>query len=237
MGTTLFYLVAGAVFLFSFLVRQQLLATYRRWSGVRTVTGRRGGEVARYILDANRLQEVPVQAVKGTLSDHYDPRNKQLRLSEANFVGNNVAATAVAAHECGHAIQDGVDYRPMELRKSLVPIASAGARFGLPLAIVGMFMGSPGLVQVGILGYAGSLLLTFLTLPVEFDASRRALAELERLHLISPEGREGARQVLRAAAMTYVAGVASSAGYLVYLLVIFGGSMMGRRRQDGSSGT
>jgi Zn-dependent membrane protease YugP len=237
METTLFYVIAGAVFLFSFIVRQRLQATYKRWSSVPTVTGKSGGQVARFILDANRLQAVPVQAVKGKLTDHYDPRKKQLRLSEGNYVGNNVAATAVAAHECGHAIQDGVDYRPMELRTSLVPVANAGARFGLPLAIMGSFMGSPVLVQVGVLGYVGAMLLTFLTLPVEFDASRRALAQLEQLQLISPDGKEGARQVLRAAAMTYVAGVASSAGYLIYLLVIFGGSLMRRPRPGGSPRT
>jgi Zn-dependent membrane protease YugP len=228
METMLFYIIAGAIFLFSMAVRQRLSSTYRRWGAVRSQTGRPGGEVARIILDANGLQTIPVQAVEGKLTDHYDPRHKQLRLSRANFVGNSVAATAVAAHECGHAIQDGVDYRPMEMRTSLVPIANVGARFGLPLAIIGSVVGATALVQVGVLGYIGAMLLTFLTLPVEFNASKRALSELDRLGLVSPDGREGAQAVLRAAAMTYVAGVASSAGYLVYLLVIFGGALFRR---------
>ena len=224
----LFYLGAGLVFLFSLAVRQHLKSTYKQWSQVRSATGRPGGQVARIILDANRLQSIPVQPVKGELTDHYDPRHKQLRLAKDNFVGTSVAATAVSAHECGHALQDADDYRPMEFRSAMIPIANAAARFGLPLAIFGSFYGSPMMVQIGILGYVGSILLTFLTLPVEFNASKRAMAQLERLDLISPDGREGADKVLRAAAMTYVAGVASSAWYLVYLVFAGGRSLFGR---------
>lgn len=222
----LFYLGAGLVFLFSLGVRQHLKSTYRRWSQVRTATGIPGGQVARTILDANGLRTVPVQPVQGELTDHYDPRSNQLRLAKGNFVGASVAATAVAAHECGHALQDADDYRPMEFRTAMVPIASAGARFGLPLAIFGSFYGSPMMVRIGILAYVGSILLTFLTLPVEFNASRRAIEQLDRLGLISSSGREGAAKVLKAAAMTYVAGVASSAWYVIYLAVVGGRSLL-----------
>ena len=224
----LFYLGAGVVFLFSLGVRQYLKSTYNRWSQVRSETGRPGGQVARMILDSNKLQAVPVEPVQGKLTDHYDPRHKLLRLARENFVGNSVAATAVSAHECGHALQDADDYRPMEFRTAMVPIANAGARFGLPLAIFGSFYGSTALVQIGTLGYVGSILLTFLTLPVEFNASKRALSQLDQLNLISPDGREGAEKVLKAAAMTYVAGVASSAWYLVYLVFLGGRSLFGR---------
>lgn len=182
--------------------------------------------MARIILDANQLQAVPVEPVQGKLTDHYDPRRKQLRLARDNFVGRSVAATAVSAHECGHALQDADDYRPMEFRSKLVPIANAGARFGIPLAIFGSFYGSTLMIQIGVLGYVGAILLTFLTLPVEFNASKRALVQLDRLDLISADGREGAKKVLKAAAMTYVAGVASSAGYLVYLLFIGGRALL-----------
>jgi Zn-dependent membrane protease YugP len=226
MENTLYYVIAGLTLLFSLGVRQHLKSTYKRWSQVRSATGRPGGQVARIILDANRLQAVPVEPVPGTLTDHYDPSKKQLRLAQENFVGRSVAATAVSAHECGHALQDADDYRPMEFRTKLVPIANAGARFGIPLAIFGSFFGSSMMVQIGVLGYVGAILLTFLTLPVEFNASKRALAQLERLDLISPDGQEGAEKVLKAAALTYVAGVASSAGYLVYLLFIGGRSLM-----------
>ena len=224
----LFYLGAGLVFLLALGVRQHLKSTYKRWSQVRSATGKPGGQVARIILDANRLRGVPVQPVKGELTDHYDPRHKQLRLAKDNFLGNSVAATAVAAHECGHALQDADNYRPMEFRTAMVPIANAAARFGLPLAIFGSFYGSPAMVQIGILGYVGSILLTFLTLPVEFNASKRAMAQLEQLDLISPDGQEGAEKVLRAAAMTYVARVASSAWYLVYLVIVGGRSILRR---------
>ena len=223
-----FYVVAGIVFLFSLGVRQHLKSTYKKWSQVRSATGRPGGQVARIILNANQLQSVPVQPVKGELTDHYDPRRKLVSLAKDNFVSNSVSATAVSAHECGHALQDADNYRPMEFRTAMIPIANAAARFGLPLAIFGSFYGSPGMVQIGILGYVGSILLTFLTLPVEFNASKRALAQLEQLDLISPDGKEGATQVLRAAAMTYVAGVASSAWYLVYLVFVGGRSLLRR---------
>lgn len=228
MGELLFYGIAGLVYLFSFAVQRKLKSTYARWSQVRNLRNKPGGVVARTILDTNGLQSVRVDPVRGTLTDHYDPRVKQVRLAEANYAQPSVAAMAVSAHESGHALQDAEDYRPMELKMALVPVANAGARFGLPAAILGSFMGLPILVQLGILGYAGSILLTFLTLPVEFNASRRALAQLETLGLVSEEGRAGVLEVLRAAAMTYVAGVASSAGYLIYLVIAFGGSLMRR---------
>ena len=229
MDTTLFYVVAGAVLLLSLVVRNRMQTTYARWSRVRSVTGMPGGQVARTILDANGLRQVPVEPVRGKLTDHYDPRKDALRLSRENFVGNSVAATAVSAHECGHALQDATRYGPLWLRSTLVPLANAGARFGLPLAVFGSVMGSPAMTLVGVLGYVGSIFVHFLTLPVEFNASRRALGELERLGLVSENGREGARQVLRAAALTYVAGVASSAAYIVYLLFLGGRALMGRR--------
>jgi uncharacterized protein len=228
MDAIIFYLGAGLVFLFALGVRWRLTSTYKRWSQVRSATGRPGGQVARIILDANRLQNVSVQPVQGELTDHYDPRNKRLRLARDNFVGNSVAASAVAAHECGHALQDADDYWPMAFRTATIPFANAAARFGLPLVIFGSFSGSPAMVQLGALGYVGSMLITFMTLPVEFNASKRALDELDRLDLVSTDARNGAKQVLRTAAMTYVAQVASSAWYLVYLAVVGVGALLRR---------
>jgi len=230
MDALIFYVIGGLVIVFSLGVRHKLRSTYARWNEVRNATDRAGGQIARIILDANRLQSIPVEAVKGTLTDHYDPRRQQIRLARDNFARPSVSAMAVAAHECGHALQDAQDYRPMELRSALMPVANAGARFGLPVAILGSFTGSLLMVQIGMLGYVGAILLTFLTLPVEFNASKRALAQLDELGLVSADGRRGARQVLRAAAMTYVAGVASSAGYLVFLLIAGGRSLLGRPR-------
>jgi Zn-dependent membrane protease YugP len=171
------------------------------------------------------MRRVPIEAVAGKLSDHYDPRSKTLRLSEAVYTTPSVAAMAIAAHEAGHAIQDHVDYKPMEIRTVSVPLANAGARFGLPAAIAGSFLGMPWLVQVGVLAYVGALFLQFLTLPVEFNASKRALQQLDALHLVDEAEEEAARSVLRSAAMTYVAGVASSAGYILYLGLVGGRSM------------
>lgn len=225
-----FYVIAGFAWLFSLLVRAQLKSTYRKWGNVRNSAGITGGRAARTILDANAMRGVPVEATRGKLTDHYDPRSKTLRLSEGVYGVPSVAAMAIAAHEAGHAIQDRVDYRPLELRSALAPVANVALRFGIPAAIFGSLMDAPALVQIGLLGYVGALLLQFLTLPVEFNASKRAMLQLDRLQLLSgEEEEEAARSVLRAAAMTYVAGAASAAGYIFYLLLL-GGQMLFRRR-------
>ena len=228
METILFYVVGGVVFFFSLGVRQKMHATYDKWNRVRSATGRPGGQVARIILDSNHLSNLPVEPVKGKLNDHYDPVRKRIRLAKDNFFGNSIAATAVAAHECGHALQDATGYGPMKLRHAAIPVANAGARFGLPLAIFGSFIGSMAMVQLGILAYVGAILVTFITLPVEFNASKRALQQLEGLRLVTDDGRDAAQQVLRAAAMTYVAGVASSAGWIVYMVIAGGRALFAR---------
>ena len=222
MEERIYYWIAGAVFLFSILVRQKLTSTYRKWSQVRNQAGITGGQTAQLILDANQMRRVKVGPIPGKLTDHYNPRTKEIRLSEPVYATPSVAAMAIAAHESGHAIQDEVDYTPLELRSRLAPLAAAGARFGLPAAIFGSFLGMPALIQVGVLSYAGALLLQFLTLPVEFNASKRALQQLEKLGLLSEQEREAARSVLRSAALTYVAGVASAVGYIIYLAVVGG---------------
>ena len=228
MDTWLFYLIGGATFLFSLVVRQGLKNTYDRWSQVPNHRRVPGAHVARGILDANRLQRVQVEATQGKLTDHYDPRTKIIRLSVQNYQSPSVAAMAVSAHECGHALQDADDYGPMKLRTALAPMAHTGSRFGIPLAVFGSIFGMPLLVQIGILSYLGALLLFFVTLPVEFNASKRALAELKRLGFTTSEDEAAARSTLRAAAMTYVAGVASAAGYIVYLAIVGGRALIGK---------
>ena len=220
-----FYWIAGLAFVFSLIVRQKLTATYRRWSQIPNQARISGGRTAQLILEANQMHRVRIRPSRGTLTDHYNPRAKEIRLSESVYGTPSVAAMAIAAHESGHAIQDEVNYVPLELRSALAPIAAAAARFGLPVAVGGMLAGMPALIQAGMLAYAGALLLQFLTLPVEFNASKRALNELERLRLLSDQEKEGARKVLRAAALTYVAGVASSAGYIIYLVFVAGRSL------------
>ena len=224
----LFYVIGGATFLFSLVVRQKLKNTYSRYSQVPNHRRVPGARVARSILDANRLQGVPVEATQGKLTDHYDPRSKIIQLSIQNYQSPSVAAMAVSAHECGHALQDADDYGPMELRTTLAPIAHTGSRFGIPLAVFGSLFGMPLLVQIGMLAYLGALVLFFLTLPVEFNASKRALAELKRLGFTTSEDETAAKSTLRAAAMTYVAGVASAAGYIVYLAIFGSRALLGR---------
>jgi len=221
----LFYLIGGATFLFSLAVRQGLKKTYNRYSQVPNHQRVPGAHVARGILDANGLQRIPVEATQGKLTDHYDPRTKVIRLSRPIFAVSSVAALAISAHESGHAIQDHEQYGPLKFRTAMAPIASFAGRAGIPALIAGSVFGSQWLVLLGVVAYVGALLLQFLTLPVEFNASKRALAQLESLHLMNEQEKEGAQRVLRAAAMTYVAGVASAAGYIVYL-ALAGGRML-----------
>lgn len=234
METTLFYTIIGITYLFSIVVQRRLKSTYRRWSEVPNAAQLTGAETAGRVLVANDVTDVRVGPIEGKLTDHYNPRKKEIRLSEPVYGVPSVAAMAIAAHESGHAIQDAVGYGPLKLRSRLAPLAATGARFGIPVALFGAMFGLPMLIQVGAIGYLGALVLQFLTLPVEFDASKRALRQLEALGLVSDSEREGAQAVLRSAALTYVAGVASAAGYVIYLAVI-AGRWLFRKPQSGAA--
>jgi Zn-dependent membrane protease YugP len=224
----LFYAIAGVTWLFSFLVKRKLTSAYRKWGKVRNSVGGTGAQVAHTVLGANDLQQVQLQPAPGELSDHYDPRTKVIRLSEPVYGVESVAAMAIAAHESGHAIQDKVHYKPFRVRSSLVPLASLGARFGLPAAVMGLMMGAPLYVQIGVLTYLGALVFQFATLPVEYNASKRAQRQLDDLGLVDEKDKQGVKEMLSAAALTYVAGVASSAGYLIFLVLV-GGKWLFRR--------
>jgi Zn-dependent membrane protease YugP len=169
-----------------------------------------------------------VHPIPGKLSDHYDPRDRSIRLSEPVYDVQSVAAMAIAAHETGHAIQHREGYGPLTLRTALGPLVALGARFGIPAALVGLLLGSPFLIQFGVIGYVGALAFQLLSLPLEFDASRRALSGLDRLGVLNAEEQEGARSVLRSAAMTYVASTASAAAYIVYQAMLAGRWLLGR---------
>jgi Zn-dependent membrane protease YugP len=216
MTSTLMYLVLGATWLFALVVQRRMKATYARYSAMPNRAGLPGAAVARRILDANGLERVNLEVAPGKLTDHYDPRTLAIRLSPDNARDASVAAMAVSAHEAAHALQDADDYRPLELRTAMYPVVRAGARFGIPAAILGSSVGSQALFFAGMLGYVGSIFFHFITLPVEFNASRRALAQLKRLGITrGKEEEDEARKTLRAAAMTYVAGAASAAGFLL----------------------
>ena len=206
-----------------------LRSTYGRWNKVQNTSGLTGAETARAILNANGLSDVKVEAVRGVLSDHYDPRTKTVRLSEDNYRHASVAGSAVAAHEVGHAIQHAQAYAPLQWRSTLVPVASIGGNFAPLVLMFGFMTGinsalGGSLVQIGILLFAAVVLFQLITLPVEFDASRRAMVQMEKLGIATTGDVGGSRQVLNAAAMTYVAAAASSVAYLLHYVLMFMGA-------------
>jgi Zn-dependent membrane protease YugP len=199
-------------------------SSYSRWSKRISTSGLSGAEVARAILDRNGLWNVRVEPVAGTLTDHYDPSRKAVRLSEGSFRGSSIAAVSVAAHECGHAIQDGTGYLPMKLRAGLLPIVNLGAQLWFPLFFAGLVMGGAGLgqlfIQLAVLAFAGVLAFHVVTLPVEFDASRRAYSLLTQYGLLARHEAGGTKRVLTAAAFTYVAAALTSLLTLLYLILV-----------------
>jgi uncharacterized protein len=205
-------------------VQMYLRSTYGRWERVANASGLTGADTARAILRANDLHDVKVEPVPGQLTDHYDPRTKTVRLSEAHFRVPSVAGSAVAAHEVGHALQHARAYAPLQMRSALVPVASIGSSLGPWIVIGGFMLNQAGLIQIGIVLFAAAVLFQLVTLPVEFDASRRAVVEMERLGLATSADVGGSRQVLNAAALTYVAAAAASVAYLLYYIMQFAGS-------------
>jgi len=197
-------------------------STYSRYARVRTVSGMTASEVAGRILTAEGITGLRIERAKGRLSDHYDPRSRVLRLSDPESA--SVAAVGVAAHEAGHAIQHARGYRPLALRTSVVPVASIGSQLALPLFFAGLVFQLEPLITVGILAFSAAVLFTLITLPVEFNASRRAVAALRSGELVSVEELGAVREVLSAAALTYVAAAAVAALQLLMLL------SAGRRR-------
>ncbi len=217
MTVGLLYLIAAVSFAASFFVKWKLKSTYKKWSRVPNQYGVTGAETAAAILADNGVTNVQIQRVRGKLTDHYDPVKDILRLSRTNFGERSVAAMAVSAHEAGHALQDASNDIRLRLRRFLVPMAALGSRFGPMIAIVGFVIGSTTVLQVGVFLLAGMMMFQIATLPVEFNASRRALNNLERLGLSDPEQRDGVEKVLRAAALTYVAAAATSIAYFATL--------------------
>ena len=185
-----------------------------------------GAAAARYVLDSAGLQNVAIEPVQGFLSDHYDPRHKVLRLSPQVYQGQSMAAVGVAAHEAGHALQDAKAYAPLAIRNAAVPVASFGGGISIFLLILGVMMGAAGtyLIWLGIITYSGVVFFQLVNLPVEFDASRRAKAQLDALGVVPAKQQEYVRKVLNAAAWTYVAGTLQAVMTLLYFILRFGGS-------------
>ena len=196
--------------------------TFERMSRVRAASGMTGAQVAESLLRRNQINDVDVEEVAGTLSDHYDSRAKKLRLSREVYRSSSLAALGVAAHETGHALQHRQSYAPLNLRQSIFPVANLGSSLGIPLFIAGLFLSLPILRDAGIVIFAGAVLFHVVTLPVEFNASRRALAQLSSGGYLRADEIAGARRVLNAAALTYVAAAAMAAVHLIRLLLIRG---------------
>ena len=199
-------------------------STYQKYSRTRSYSGLTGAEAARRILNSAGIYDVTVEHVRGNLTDHYDPRARVLRLSDSVYGSSSVAAIGVAAHECGHAIQDEESYAPLRIRSALVPVANFGTKAAIPIIILGLFFGSSyTLIQIGLLCFALGTLFQIVTLPVEFNASARAVRILGDSHMLMEEELQQTRKVLSAAALTYVAAALASVLSLLRLFLLFGG--------------
>jgi hypothetical protein len=214
---TIFVLIA---FAFAMYAQNQVQSAYNRYSRIGNARGMSGGELARELLRSRGLFDVEVEPIRGRLTDHYDPRAKKLRLSEANYHGQSLAALGIAAHETGHALQHQTGYAPLTVRNAIVPVAQFGSTLAWPLLLFGFLMGAPSLVDLGILLFLGAVLFQVITLPVEFDASQRAVAMLQGGNYLSAQEVRPVQAVLRAAALTYVAAAAVAVAQLLRLLLI-----------------
>jgi hypothetical protein len=192
--------------------------SFRKYSKVPLVNGMSGAQVARMMLDSNGLQEVGIELVEGKLTDHYDPRAKVLRLSRAVFEGRSVAAAGVASHEAGHAVQHAREFAFAQVRQALVPSAQLGSSMAFPLIFLGIFINFTGLITLGVVLFAAAVLFQIVTLPVEFDASKRAMESLSTSYALPAEQLAGARTVLTAAAMTYLAATLVAVLQLLYVV-------------------
>lgn len=220
----LYVVCLGIPLLFGLWAQHKVKSTFQRYSEVPEDTGMTGAEVARRILDANGLQGVPVEAVPGALTDHYDPRKRSVHLSEPVYGAATISSTAVAAHEVGHAIQHAKSYFPMTARSALWPVTAFASSTWMFLLLIGAVLGSLNMIVFAIALYAAVVLFQFVTLPVEFDASRRAAVQLRELGIANPDESAGVRKVLTGAALTYVAGALAALSQLVYFVLVFLGN-------------
>jgi Zn-dependent membrane protease YugP len=216
------YIILIPAILFAAYAQSKINATFNTYLGVRNSNGYTGYQIARAILDNNGLQNIPIEMINGHLTDHYDPRNKVMRLSNAVYNGNSLASVGVAAHECGHAVQHQIGYAPLTIRNAIAPIASIGSQLSWILVIAGFFFGFTGLIDLGILFFSAAVVFQLVTLPVEYNASSRAIAMLTEYNLVPSDEVEPARKVLSAAALTYLAATIVAVMQLVRLLLIRG---------------
>ena len=215
---TYFLVIIG--FIFAMLASTGVQRAFNKYAKVKSYRGYTGADAARKILDGNGLYHVKIEHISGNLSDHFDPKANVIRLSDATYNDTSVAAIGVAAHEAGHAVQHAVGYAPIKIRNSIVPVVNIASGLAMPLFLIGLLFAFPTLTNIGILLFSAALVFQVVTLPVEFNASRRAITILNQSAMLEDDELKGARKVLTAAAMTYVAAVISTALQLLRLVLL-----------------
>jgi len=228
-----YLLIVLPCIILSMLASSSVNSTFNKYSKVNSIRRLTGAEAAQRVLSANGVRGVRIERVSGNLTDHYDPKTNVIRLSDSVHSSTSVAAIGVAAHEAGHAVQYAQNYGPIKVRAAIIPLTNFGSRIAMPLILAGIlltFLGSfsTTLVYLGIAAFSLSLVFQLVTLPVEFNASRRAMETIETSGLLTHEEQQGAKKTLKAAAMTYVAATAVAMAQVARLLILFGG----RRRRD-----
>ena len=223
-----YWILIVPAMIFALWAQSRVSSTYGKYSRVMSARGMSAADVCRKILDENGLYHIRIERVAGNLTDHYDPKDEVIRLSDSVYGSASVAAVGVAAHEAGHAVQHATGYIPIKVRSAIIPITQIGSQLSIPLILMGFLFQFQPLVFAGILFYATAALFQLVTLPVEFNASARAMKVLEQSEMLAGDELTGAGKVLRAAAMTYVAALLTALAQLLRLILIFGG----RRRDD-----
>ena len=219
--STYILVLIGAVL--SIIASARVNATFSKFARVRSMSGMTGAQTAEAILRSKGIHDVRVEHIRGNLTDHYDPTKKVVRLSDSVYGSTSVAAIGVAAHECGHVMQHHEGYAALNFRTALVPAANIGSKLGIPIILVGLLLGSNSmLVNIGIWVFSLAVLFQIVTLPVEFDASKRALVCIEQYGIVTSDERKKSAKVLKAAAYTYVAAAAASILQLLRLVLLFG---------------
>lgn len=219
-STWILILIGAALVMYA---QSKVTSTFSKYNELETINRISGRQAAQSLLTASNIHNVSIEHISGDLTDHYDSRQKILRLSDATDYSTSVAAVAVAAHECGHALQDAENYGFFKMRNAFVPIAQFGSSLSMPLLMAGLFLNIFSLVWLGIIAFSAALVFQLITLPVEFDASKRALAIMETHRLLEPEEIPVAKKVLNAAALTYVASTLNSALTLLRFILIANG--------------
>src|SRR5665648_783168 len=215
---TIFILIPSIIL--TLYAQYKIKTTYLKYSKILAKSGLSGGETAERLLLQNNLSNIKIEPIEGTLSDHYDPKQKKLGLSKEIYYGKSIAAQGIVAHEIGHALQDAKNYFPLSLRSNLVPVSNIGSRMAIPLFLIGFIFSFPGLMDLGIIAFSLAVLFQVVTLPVEFNASKRAVGLLVNANIISDTEVVSVKKVLNAAALTYVAAASVAVFQLLRLIVL-----------------